>query len=66
MSTDPLPRPSDADRVNARAAVLWRARACARVRGGLPGLIAVNFSERGDLFGAVRALNGDPRRYTAD
>jgi hypothetical protein len=58
VSTDPLPRPSDASKVNTREALLQRARACARRRGRTPSLIAVNFSERGDLFGVVDELNG--------
>ncbi|HWT23991.1 MAG TPA: hypothetical protein VN213_10845 [Solirubrobacteraceae bacterium] len=32
IDTDPTPRPSNADRVNARAALLARAAACERVR----------------------------------
>ena len=66
VSTDPFPKPSDAKKVNARKPLLARVRACARVRGRLPGLVAVNFSELGDVFGVVDALNDDPRRYTPD
>jgi hypothetical protein len=66
VSTDPTPRPSDAVKVNARDALLRRVRACAEVRGRLPSLIAVNFSEKGDVFGVVDALNADPPRYTPD
>jgi hypothetical protein len=66
VSTDPVPRPSDAAKVNARGPLLRRVRACVEVRGRLPSLIAVNFSEQGDLFGVVDALNADPSRYTPD
>jgi hypothetical protein len=57
VSTDPLPRPSDASRVNARAALLARARECMRIRDRLPNLVAINFYRRGDVFGVVDALN---------
>jgi hypothetical protein len=58
VSTDPLPQPTDASRVNARAALLARARACERIRQRLPNLVAVNFYRRGDVFGVVDELNG--------
>jgi hypothetical protein len=58
VSTDPLPRPSNARAVNAPAALVARARACARVRGRLPDLLAVNFYREGDVFAAARTLNG--------
>jgi hypothetical protein len=58
ISTDPLPRPSDAEKVNARAPLLRRARACQRIRKHLPNLVAVNFYRRGDVFGVVNTLNG--------
>jgi uncharacterized membrane protein HdeD (DUF308 family) len=58
VSTDPLPRPGDAARVNAYAPLLRRARECARIRGRLPNLLAVNFYRRGDLFAVVDTLNG--------
>ena len=58
VTTDPLPRPSDAAKVNAREALLARARECERVRGQLPNLIAVNFFGEGDLFEVIEELNG--------
>jgi hypothetical protein len=58
VSTDPVPRPSDADKVNAYAPLLRRARDCQRIRKHLPNLLAVNFYKRGDLFRVVDTLNG--------
>jgi hypothetical protein len=58
ISTDPLPRPSDAAKVNAYKALLARMRECQRIRGHLPNLVAVNFYRTGDVFKVVDALNG--------
>jgi hypothetical protein len=58
VDTSPTPRASIAAIVNARDALLARARACERIRGRKPNLIAVDFYRRGDLFGVVDALNG--------
>jgi len=58
VTTDPVPRPSDAAKVNAYGPLLARARACERIRENLPNLIAVNFYRRGDLFRVVDELNG--------
>jgi hypothetical protein len=58
ISTDPLPRPSDAENVNAYDPLLRRARECQRLRKHLPNLVAVNFYARGDLFRVVDTLNG--------
>jgi uncharacterized membrane protein HdeD (DUF308 family) len=58
VSTDPVPRPADAAKVNAYRPLLQRARECQRIRGHLPNLLAVNFYKRGDLFGVVDTLNG--------
>jgi hypothetical protein len=58
VSTDPLPRPSDAEKVNAYAPLLARARECQRIRHHLPNLLAVNFYKRGDVFRVVDTLNG--------
>lgn len=58
VSTDPVPLPSQATEVNARGPLLARARACERLRGRLPNLVAVNFYKRGDLFDVVDELNG--------
>lgn len=52
----PLPRPARI--VNQRDAVLAHARECKPALGGLPGLIAVDFWEQGDVVGAARELNG--------
>lgn len=51
------PNPRNAEVVNTRAMLLDRARRCMRVRGRVPTLLAVDFSERGDLVGAARELN---------
>jgi hypothetical protein len=58
ITTDPLPRPSNATKVNAYTSLLARAQECRRIRGHLPTLLAVDFYRRGDLFGVVDALNG--------
>lgn len=52
------PRLTPALTVNRRDAILAHARACARTLGGLPGLIAVDFWQEGDVVGAARELNG--------
>jgi len=58
VTTDPLPRPSDADAVNAYGPLLARLRECERVRDHMPNLVAVNFPRHGDLYRVVDALNG--------
>jgi hypothetical protein len=58
VDTSPAPRPSLASIVNARQALLQRARTCERIRHQLPNLVAVDFYRRGDLFGVVNTLNG--------
>ena len=58
IDTTPTPRPSLARIVNARAALLTRARTCERIRHRLPNLVAVDFYREGDLLGVVNALNG--------
>jgi hypothetical protein len=58
ITTDPVPRPSNAAKVNAYDALLGRARECRRLRGQLPNLVAVDFYLRGDLFRVVDTLNG--------
>ena len=47
VSTDPLPRPGDGARVNAYGPLLRRAQECARIRGHVPNLVAVNFYRHG-------------------
>ncbi len=61
VSTDPLPRPGDAAQVNAYDPLLRRAQECARIRGHVPNLVAVNFYRSGDLFRVVDTLNGVQR-----
>jgi hypothetical protein len=58
VDTTPLPRASNAAVVNARKALLHRARTCERIRRRLPNLVAVDFFRRGDVLGVVNALNG--------
>ena len=58
ISTDPVPRPSDAAKVNAYVPLLKRARACARLRSHVPNLLAVNFYLEGEVFRVVDELNG--------
>jgi hypothetical protein len=58
ISTDPIPKPSDAAKVNAYDALLARARECMRARHQLPNLVAVNFYREGDVFRVVDTLNG--------
>jgi hypothetical protein len=58
ISTDPVPLPSNAAKVNAYEPLLRRARTCQRIRDHLPNLLAVNFYRRGDLFKVVETLNG--------
>jgi|GEM_PF-743394 len=52
-----LPIPSEADQVNSREVLLDRVAECSNVRGRTPGIIAVNFWERGDLLAVVDELN---------
>ncbi len=58
VAMEPLPLPSDAEKVNAYEPLLRRARECERRRAQLPNLIAVNFYRRGDVFAVVDTLNG--------
>ncbi len=44
--------------VNTKAAIIARARACQRVRGKLPTILAVNNVELGSVVGAAKSLNG--------
>jgi hypothetical protein len=57
VTTDPLPRPSDAEKVNAYRVLLRRARECETTRSHVPNLVAVNFYLRGEVFRVVDALN---------
>lgn len=58
VTTDPLPRPSNSDKVNAYGPLMRRLQHCRRRRDHVPNLVAVNFYARGDLLRAVDALNG--------
>ncbi len=58
ISTDPVPLPTNAAKVNAYGPLLQRARDCERIRHHLPNLLAVNFYREGDLFRVVNTLNG--------
>ena len=60
ISTDPVPLPSNAAKVNAYEPLLRRARECQRLRERFPNLLAVNFYKEGDLFKVVDTLNGLP------
>ena len=55
-----LPSVDNAVEVNQLDVLLDRARACESFYGRIPNLVAVDFYEQGDLFDAVRALNGLP------
>ena len=61
ITTDPLPLPSHAEKVNAYKPFLRRARECERIRDHVPNLLAVNFYRRGDLFRVVDAINDLPK-----
>ena len=58
VNTDPTPRPSDAAKVNRREVLVGRARECERIRDRHPNLLAVDFTQQGDLYGAADVLNG--------
>jgi hypothetical protein len=60
ISTDPIPLPSQATKVNAYKPLLARAQECQSLRKHLPNLLAVNFYREGDLFRVVNNLNGVP------
>jgi hypothetical protein len=57
VNTDPTPRPSDAAKVNERPVLVGRSRECERTRDRHPNLLAVDFTQQGDLYGAVDELN---------
>ena len=56
--TDKKREISNATRVNARGVLLPRAEQCQEQRGMIPNFVAVDFYDRGDLFGVVDTLNG--------
>lgn len=56
--TDKTAEVTNAERVNARRVLLPRAEQCQQERGMLPNFVAVDYYDRGDLFGVVDTLNG--------
>jgi hypothetical protein len=60
IESTPMPKPSNADTVNARDFLLERIKALRRERGKLPILIAVDFYREGDLVSVVQELNARP------
>ena len=58
ITTDPVPLPSNARKVNAYEKLLARVKECRKIRHHLPNLVAVNFYREGDVFGVVDELNG--------
>lgn len=56
--TDPLARPDLAPTVNADPFLVDRARECMQARGTLPNFVTIDFYDQGDVFEAVRTLNG--------
>jgi len=54
------PSQPDANVANSFEVLHGRAAQCQREAGQLPNFLAVDFYDRGDLFAAVRALNGLP------
>jgi hypothetical protein len=57
VNTDPTPRPSDAAKVNRRDVLVGRARECQQIRDRHPTLVAVDFTQEGDLYRAADELN---------
>jgi hypothetical protein len=58
IDTSPAPRPSNAERVNAREPLLRRARECGELRDRHVNLLAVDFWRTGDVLGVADELNG--------
>jgi hypothetical protein len=58
ITTDPVPLPSNAAKVNAYGPLLARARDCGRARHHVANMVAVNFYLEGDVFRVVDTLNG--------
>jgi hypothetical protein len=58
ISTDPVPKPTDASKVNAYRPLLARVRECDKIRHHIANLVAVNFYRRGAVFRVVDTLNG--------
>ena len=59
IDTSPAPKPSNAAKVNTRAALLNRVHQCEEQRDLTANLIAIDFYLEGDLFGATAELNAE-------
>ncbi len=57
VDSSPAPKPSNAEKVNGRDALLGRIERCEELRGIAASLISVDFYARGDLFEVVDELN---------
>ena len=60
IESTPMPKPSNADTVNARDFLLARIKALRKERGKLPNMVAVDFYREGDLVAVVQELNARP------
>jgi hypothetical protein len=61
IESTPMPKPSNAEVVNAYDFLLRRARRCQRLRHHVPNLVAVDFYATGDLMRVAQTLNGIKR-----
>ena len=61
IDTSPAAKPSNAKKVNTEDVLLDRVHECERQRDLTANLLAVDFYREGDVFDAVRKLNGDDR-----
>jgi len=61
IESTPMPKPSNAAIVNARAALMARIESFERERRHVPNFVAVDFYKVGDLVAVVRDLNERPR-----
>ena len=57
VDTTPVPKPSNAAKVNAEQALMKRIKLCERIRDLTANLIAVDFYRTGDLFKVTDKLN---------
>ncbi|HEV8481893.1 MAG TPA: hypothetical protein VGR66_14005 [Candidatus Eisenbacteria bacterium] len=60
IESTPMPKPSNADTVNAHDFLLNRILAFEKLRGHVPNLVAVDFYREGDLIAVARQLNEEP------
>ena len=58
ITTDPVPLPSNAAKVNAYDRCSRACSDASSIRHQFPNLVAVNFYRQGDLFRVVDTLNG--------